>query len=503
MRMVLCADALVALKTIESNSVDSIVTDPPAGISFMGKKWDDDKGGRNHWIAWLAEIMRECLRVLKPGGHAVVWALPRTSHWTATGIEDAGFEIREVGIHMYGSGFPKSLNVSKAIDAAAGAVREVVGVRTDGRGRSPQKLNNHGEGDTGIGHADGSKSTYEDTIAASDAAKQWDGFGTALKPAAEHWIIARKPLESTVAGNVLKWGTGAINIDGCRIAGGERPAREPAGREGAVYGAGLEGSRAVEDTSIGRWPANVTLSHLEECQQIGTRSVKANGHFPAARGVGSQVCGQSGHVGQDGLDEKSMDGEVVESWACAEGCPVRMLDAQAGSDCGAKAQASGPTRSGASSSSSRNHFAGTGEDEAPFHADAGGPSRFYYVAKPGKRECEAGLEGFPIRSGGELTDREDGTDGLKSPRAGAGRGGGRANHHPTKKGVALMRWLCRLVTPPGGLVLDPFTGSGTTGCAAALEGFDFFGIEKDPEYVKIAVARIRHWEKEAEKLKAA
>lgn len=187
-------DCLQILKTFESNSMDSLVADPPAGISFMSKSWDDDKGGRKQWIAWMAEVMTECLRVLKPGAHGLVWAIPRTSHWTATALEDAGFEVRDVVTHLFGSGFPKSMDISKAIDKAAGAEREVVG-----KYKYPD-----GSGDRAIIDSSDSASTYGTsrpggsvniTAPSTPEAKKWQGFGTALKPASEHWILVRKPID--------------------------------------------------------------------------------------------------------------------------------------------------------------------------------------------------------------------------------------------------------------------------------------------------------------------
>lgn len=195
---------------LRENSVDSMVTDPPAGIGFMGKAWDGDRGGRDDWVGSMANTFRECLRVLKPGAHALVWALPRTSHWTATALEDAGFEIRDIITHHFGSGFPKSLDVGKAIDRAAGVEREVIGMRprfpdgTRGARPRPEKFTNrYARGMADLG------GLVEVTAPATDAAKQWQGWGTALKPASEHWILARAPLaESTIASNVLKFGTG-------------------------------------------------------------------------------------------------------------------------------------------------------------------------------------------------------------------------------------------------------------------------------------------------------
>ena len=222
-------DSLEILKKLPNNSFDSMVTDPPAGIAFMGKKWDKDKGGRKLWIAWLESIMTEAFRTLKPGAHILVWAIPRTSHWTATAIENAEFEIRDVVTHIFGSGFPKSQNISKAIDKQAGAKREVVGQKIRG---DVQKAKISGV-TMGAAHANrNNKDIFgygveNITIPSTDDAKQWDGWGTALKPASEHWILARKPLsEKTIAANVLEHSTGGINIDASRIKAGQNDGRD-------------------------------------------------------------------------------------------------------------------------------------------------------------------------------------------------------------------------------------------------------------------------------------
>ena len=208
--MLLHGDCLEQLKTLDNNSIDSLVTDPPAGIAFMGKDWDKDKGGRDGWVAWMAEVMVEAKRVMKPGAHGFVWALPRTSHWTATALEDAGFEIRDVVMHVFGSGFPKSHNVSKALDKLAGVKGEEY-VRPEFAARSNKKE----QPKTQV--ISGKKGVYNRP--ATPAAKQWDGWGTALKPAAEHWVLIRKPLDKgkTVAKNVLEHGTGGINVDASRV----------------------------------------------------------------------------------------------------------------------------------------------------------------------------------------------------------------------------------------------------------------------------------------------
>jgi site-specific DNA-methyltransferase (adenine-specific) len=382
------------MSTMDAESVDAVVTDPPAGISFMSKHWDDDHGGRDKWIADFAAIFRECYRVMKPGAHGLVWSLPRTSHWTATALEDAGFEVRDVLLHLFGSGFPKSHDVSKAIDKAAGAEREVVETRRVQRSSRSWEC--------GTGMLAPGEQNFDRTAPATDAARTWAGWGTALKPAAEHWILVRKPIQGTVAACVLKHGTGALNIDATRI--GTTVETWPATRSGGggymVKHRGDKGpTEATGAAPPGRWPANVILSHGE--------------------------CA-------DGI--------------CAESCPVRMLDEQSG-DTGANG--------GGVNRASRARQSGFGMTAGPSVEcdNSGGASRFFYTSKASR------------------ADREGST-------------------HPTMKPTDLMRWLCKLVTPPNGLILDPFCGSGSTGVAAVAEGFRFIGIEQDAEYVAIAERRI-------------
>jgi site-specific DNA-methyltransferase (adenine-specific) len=328
--------------------VDSVVTDPPYGLKFMGKKWD--------YNVPTVEVWTECLRVLKPGGHMLAFAGTRTQHRMAVRIEDAGFEIRDMIAWVYGSGFPKSLDVSKAIDKATGAEREVVGQR---RGAvNPKGYKTDGNSQSGGAFADGE---FDITAPATPEAQQWAGWGTALKPALEPITMARKPLAGTVAANVLEHGTGALNVDGCRV--GEDTIKTYGVRKGTGNALGWSKYISPEDyvgvAHNGRWPAN--LIH-------------------------------------DGTDE------VVGLFP------------------------SGST---------------------------GSAARFFYCPKASKRER------------------------------------GEGNIHPTVKPVELMRYLCRLVTPPGGVVLDPFMGSGSTGMACELEGFDFIGIERESEYLEIATQRIR------------
>lgn len=398
-------DCLEVLRSMPDCSVDSIVTDPPYGLSFMGKKWDYDVPSVDVWV--------ECLRVLKPGGHLLAFAGTRTQHRMAVRIEDAGFEIRDMIAWVYGSGFPKSLDVSKAIDKRGGAqvawfgpwfrkwreqngvsqkqvaalfpsktggltgcvanwelsfnmptpeqfnlIRDKFGLPFDSIDEAEREvvsidLGSSRPGFSGDRYGDVSISEYNITAPATPAAKQWQGWGTALKPALEPITVARKPLVGTVAENVLQHGTGAINVDGGRVEGG-------------------------------RWPANFIHDGSEEATDLLKDS-----------------------------------------------------------------------------------------------------ARFFYCAKASKADRDAGCEGIDARFaptmgngiGGKEHDPE-----TASPKR---------NHHPTVKPTDLMRYLCRLVTPPNGIVLDPFNGSGSTGCAAVLEGFQYIGIEREAEYIAISEKRIQ------------
>lgn len=375
--MIHIGDCLEVLKDITDNSIDSIVTDPPYGISFMAKRWDYDVPS--------VEVWRECMRVLKPGGHMLVACGTRTQHRMVVNIEDAGFEIRDVVTWLYGQGFPKSLDISKAIDKEAGATRAVLStaLRSDKRGG-----NFHGASEQRppIEHAI--------TAPATEAAKQWGGWGTALKPSAEFWTLARKPLsESTVAKNVLKWGTGGINVDGCRIGSEIVPQKRHTGVSNSIQ---------YKEDGIAHTNAYVNLPW----------EYKA-GRFPSNL--------------------------ILDEHAAA------MLDEQSGFSVSTQGKkAGGKTFHGV-------EYEGK---ERLSRNDSGGASRFFYCAKASR------------------SDR------------------GQGNAHPTVKPTSLMAYLCRLITPPGGTVLDPFAGSGSTGVAAIREKFAFVGIEREAEYAEIAKARI-------------
>ena len=398
-------DCLEVLKTLPDNSVDSIVTDPPYGLSFMGKRWDYDVPSVDVWA--------ECLRVLKPGGHLLAFAGTRTQHRMAVRIEDAGFEIRDMIAWVYGSGFPKSLDVSKALDKMAGAEREVLGKAKKNGGAS------NGRNSASVGYVC-ETNEYDITAPATEAARQWQGWGTALKPALEPITVARKPLIGTVAANVLAHGTGGLNIDGCRV-GTDLIQGGRAGLSGESTFNVCTGDK--QPPHEGRWPANLIHDGSDEVLE----------QFPANR------PGMSG--GGKGKRDASMFG-----------------------------------------------VGGVSKPEH-FRCDTGSAARFFYCAKASKKDRDEGLEGFEKRMAASACARVSQLQGeeatcisnTKNPRA---------NVHPTVKPTDLMRYLCRLVTPTGGVVLDPFMGSGSTGKAATIEGFDFIGIEMDENYFNIAKARI-------------
>jgi site-specific DNA-methyltransferase (adenine-specific) len=445
-------DCLVALKEMEANSVDSLVTDPPAGISFMGKDWDHDKGGRDNWIAWMTEAMTESMRVMKPGAHGLVWALPRTSHWTATALENAGFEVRDVVTHIFGTGFPKSLDISKAIDKAAGAHREIIGVNPNHR-RLQETGTMRGQphvGDGGI------------TCPVTEYAKQWQGWGTALKPASEHWILVRKKCsEKTVAANVLKHGCGGLNIDASRIeVGPEGLTKGGCTKVGGMFGSGNEVTKP-DGHALGRFPANFVLSHNEDCEYVGQAKFKRIGGGPHQKKerVGVQGSGSVWTMPGNCLIRQSYNditGETVEKFNCSEDCAVKMLNEQ-----------SGPCKTGNIKPGTIQGFGtgkncyGEGSIPREYKTDvASGASRFFYVAKASKADRNAGLP-----------------EGEKSS-------------HPTVKSTKLMDYLIKLITPPNGVVLDPFMGSGSTGVSARRLGFGFAGIEQSKDYFEIASKRI-------------
>lgn len=479
-------DCRKLLKSLPDNSVDSIVTDPPYELAFMGKKWDGSG------IAYDVKMWEECLRVLKPGGHMLAFGGTRTHHRMTCAIEDAGFEIRDELDWLYASGFPKSLNVSKLIDRQAGHTRASASVPN-----MKNKVYGKGMG--------GGEWNAPSEPPVTDAAKQWEGWGTALKPAREPIILARKPMDVSIGENVQKHGTGALNIDACRIGSEERTYKgsganltKLANHAKGDTGIGSWDGHSKDETftAKGRWPANLLLSHSPDCVCVGAHTVP--GYAINRWDDGAKPFGDG--AGHPFTSEQQPD-EVVEEWQCVPECPVRQLDEQSGDRPGFVSN--GNATVGEASNGITPFRRGTGGiwhhgngiPCGPQYSDNGGASRFFYVAKPSRAEREAGCEQLPVKSAGEATGgRSEGSDGLNSPRAGAGRtSDGVHNFHPTVKPILLMRYLCLLITPPGGIVLDPFMGSGTTGCGAVQEGFKFIGFDLEAEHVAIAKARIDYW----------
>jgi DNA modification methylase len=420
-------DCLDVMRTMPDASVHAIVTDPPYGLGFMGKEWDDLPPG----VEWAAE----CLRVLRPGGYLLAFGGTRTYHRLACAVEDAGFEIRDSIAWLYGSGFPKSLDVGKAIDNAAGAQRTIVGP-------SPT-ANRHPRGVTGSMRLDGFSTVAEleaaaarggrcpngrdaattlarlyatteaansVTAPATAAAREWAGWGTALKPAFEPVVVARKPLAGSVAGNVQEWGCGALNIDACRTSAltPEEVARSGRSTNGAIYGKldPVDWKRDAQPHP-GRWPANVVLD--------GTQA--------------------------DALDQQSgVTKSGGRAWTAGDTDTTAWRELE-----------------GREGSATRGDYARKG--------DSGGASRYFPTFRYQAKAPTAERPSYVTEDGRKVT-------------------------HPTVKPLGLMRWLVRLVTPPGGVVLDPFAGSGATVEACLIEGFDCIAIERDSESLPLIQQRI-------------
>ena len=395
-------DCLKVLPTLEENSVDSIVTDPPYELGFMGKKWDATG------IAFNVDVWREAYRVLKPGGHLLAFSGSRTYHRMAVAIEDAGFEIRDQIMWVYGSGFPKSMAIDKQLDKHLGVEREVVG-------RNPNSRENSTKDNTLFESGTVGKTDYI-TKPSSEEAKKWEGWGTALKPAHEPIVLARKPLEGTVVNNILKHGVGGINIDDSRVPGEEIPINKLEMWSG--FGEKVKPEYEQEMNNKGRFPANLIHDGSEEVTELFPRA--KGGAYPAKRGKAVSTTFASGQETEGG-------------------------------------------------------FRAMGDD--------GSAARFFYCAKANKRDRNDGLDGFEVKRPDTRTKTGMGTFDEKGVAA-------QSNHHPTVKPIALMQYLVRLITPPTGIVLDPFMGSGSTGKACMYEGFGFIGIDQSEEYVKISQARI-------------
>jgi site-specific DNA-methyltransferase (adenine-specific) len=448
---ILKGNSLDLLPTLADNSIDAIVTDPPYGLGnpdpdyiikaiqlwasgdrshipegkgFMGKSWDS--------FVPPPAIWDECLRVLKPGGHLLAFAGTRTYDLMGISIRMAGFEIRDSIGWVYGSGFPKSMDVAKAIDKQSGYQGEVVGTEVVDIGMQGGSM-----------HAGrGTKLAEREIKDLSPEAQQWQGWGTALKPALEPIVVARKPLIGTVAENVLTHGTGGLNIDASRI------------------GYASESDGGDWDRFKGHQSGKTIRKNLQEGDQ-------------------------------ELFEERVDNGKQTGRWPAnliLDEYTAELLDEQSGTT------KSTPTKTGGYFGESNAMLGTRMQAVGSIHEDKGGASRFFYVAKASKRDRNEGLEELLETSAADMVERDPDSAGMNSPRAGAGRTSGAKNFHPTVKPTALMQYLVKLITPPGGTVLDPFTGSGSTGKAAILEGFDFIGIELTEDYWPIIEGRLKHAE---------
>ena len=419
-----CGDSNEVLKDIQN--VDAVVTDPPYGLSFMGKQWDYDVPTQELW--------EKVYQSIKQGGHLVSFFGSRTYHRGVIPIEDAGFEIRDQLMWIYGSGFPKSHNIGKAVDKLQGNEREVVGKK---KGTYADIRRDKETGQDGL---HGGIATDRDRVEIMETkgTSEYEGWGTALKPAHEPIVMARKPFKGTVAKNVLEHGTGGINIDGCRVETNEEITNHSRGKESAISKGKYGDSKAqethqTEGQTLGRFPANVMHDGSEEVLEIFPETGKSSG------GRSYQNTNKMYEGGWDG---------------------------------------------------------GEGNKTDPGFGDEGTASRYFYCAKASKKDRDEGLDMVaekPIAWGnqakaelkrGNIDFKADG-DSTKHNQVQM-----RKNTHPTVKPTELMKYLCRLVTPQGGVVLDPFMGSGSTGKGALLEGFKFVGIEMEREYFDIACARL-------------
>lgn len=468
------ADNREALKELPDNSVDSVVTDPPYGLSFMNKKWDYDVPSVEFW--------KEVYRVLKPGGHILSFGGTRTYHRMVVNIEDAGFEIRDQIMWIYGSGFPKSLNIGKAVDKIEGNEREIVGTLENYQNKSSAGANSHMMEEV--------KPRIDINI--TKGSSEYEGFGTALKPANEPIVLARKPLsEKSISENVIRWRTGGLNIDGSRVEynpddhvmkydnysnGGYTSKYE----NGTSYTHGT----MVQINTKGRFPANVILECC--CDEViaGEKGeVKKSSGRDRTKHQYNSVGNVGSYDGTGTIDNYNDKGDIHTN----PDCPCYIMDEQSG----VSKTTPNENYKWNNTDCEGNTFASRGKYTP--RSDKGGASRFFYRAKVSKKERNLGLDDFEDKKlcqGGYNSDwssdkeNDIGLNKIKIYK----------NNHPTLKPINLLTYLCRMITPTNGVVLDPFMGSGSTGVAALLEGFDFIGIELEKDYYEIAEQRIKNYE---------
>jgi len=551
LNQILLGDCLEVLRTLPDESVDSIVTDPPYGLGTHEPTVDEillylqgsqlNTGGDfmgHDWFIPSPAVWRECYRVLKPGGHLLSFGGTRTFDLISLGLRAAGFENRDTvasqfGVTtlqwVHGQGFPKSLNVGKTLDKMAGAERKVIGRKSDPR----YQYEFRGTSAAPMGNVDPRRERQDHALLtepATEEAKQWEGYGTALKPSWEPILVFRKPLEKpTVAENVLEHGTGAYNIDACRIGktgGMTKPTLSSGEKRDRWDGNQPVGKGAWKETG-GRWPANLILTHAEECKVVGTKKVQApvinrftDGMKPFGDGAGHEY-----EQTQTG-DEEGM--EEISVYECVDGCPVKMLDKQSG-----WLHAHGNIKDHKSLDEGMFGRGNVKRPKVGYVSDAGGASRFFGQIQPDAPFKYAGKVSPKERSGWLTKNkpefpfvalRENLSEEEKervftewpdhyntnpediqpqnyipeelqeffelAPED--------TNPHPTMKPLKLIEWLVKLVTPKDAVVLDPYCGSGTTCIAALASGCNYIGIEKDTLFHEIANKRVELMKPELE-----
>lgn len=552
--MIINGDCLEELDKLDENSIDAIVTDPPYGLTsitkrfgkegsapakygkdgsfarlskgFMGKEWDGSG------IEYNVEMWQKCLKVLKPGGYLLAFGGTRTYHRIACAVEDAGFEIRDCIMWLYGSGFPKSMNIGLAVDKKNGVESEVVGLGKSGKPESHTRSLELKDRPIG--------GEYE----IKKAKNEWDGWGTALKPSYEPIIVARKPFKGSLVDNVIKYGVGGLNIDECRV-GNEKLCNSYAGNKNSGFTSGDErddkgkglfsGIKKGKTIVNGRFPANTILTYGE------TDFDEVCGGFPNTKGGGKvKEKGTYGYCFSEKRSDKPMadgyddSGSAARYFYCAKTSnrdneehyecektedtqgrfPANTILTYNENDyeevCGGfpYTKSNGGKRNDEKTNSSMNvPFADHKSGE--HYKDSGSAARYFYCAKASKKDRDEGLEELEEKKTGELQGgRKEGSagsimlneNGTTRVNPYAGTGAPKKNFHPTVKPTSLMQYLIRLVAPKGATILDPFMGSGSTGKAVMYENkernanYKFIGIEKDTEYCKIAEARIKNAE---------
>jgi len=536
LNQVIYGDNREKLKEYPDNFFDGIITDPPYGMGFMGKTWDtfnsqiiqeskenydntpsknlqgigpDGKvrrinkprgsiaevagsydlsvNGQIRFQQWFYGIAVEMLRVAKPGSFLFCFGGTRTYHRVACAIEDAGWIIRDQIMWLHGMGFPKSTDISKAIDKEAGAERKVIGEYKVG-GNALTPLNEKGGMTFSTGAKNSPSGYLPTTVPATNDAKRWDGYGTGLKPAWEPIIVAMKPLEKglTYAQNAKKWGVAGLNIDGGRV--GTNPGYKYNADKNGVTFHGQQGERIKQtaekkgqqfiESTKGRWPANVILSHSPNCVCIGEKEI---GDGNSKTRIVKDAKSSWANSCQD-INVIAYGKETIEIWACVPNCPIRIMDNQSGQAGGGSHKYHKETSSKTCHTNNVRKDSFIGQEIGI--GDSGGASRFFYCAKASKAEKEEGLMGFIECAKCERFESKTHTrKGVKEKCY--------RNNHPTVKPLALIKYLCTLLNMPNRdqVILDPFCGSGTTLVACKNLGINYVGIEQDMNFCLIATAR--------------